>query len=344
MATATIQHPSDTQPSTYHESSTIPTINKPKPEKHNVHTTLNFFKPNADGSPPEPIYVDKPQTYERPFESHKVTIQDVTGEESKYNLDSHGFQFIPHVSEEKDFLDDEKIKNQYYKEVDQILRDATGATRAFIFDHTIRRGSSSSTTKEEPPKSSSHKEEEEEEKVPKDTKSKTPSSLNTPVKQVHIDQSYTAALSRVPLHLPPSEAPRLLKSRIQLINLWRPIKPIQRDPLAVAQSQSILEEALVPIAFVSEKRKGETLSVKFHEGQKWFYKFRMRPEEVLLIKCFDNRAGVGSLEKYKGRAKRVPHSAFEVPGTEFDEEGRESIEVRALVFFEEDGEGEEVGA
>jgi hypothetical protein len=48
---------------------------------------------------------------------------------------------------------------------------------------------------------------------------------------------------------------------------------------------------------------------------------------VILIKCFDS--------KLDGRARRVPHTAFSVPGTE-DKEGRESIEVRCLVFHEDD--------
>jgi hypothetical protein len=59
----------------------------------------------------------------------------------------------------------------------------------------------------------------------------------------------------------------------------------------------------------------------------WYYKSGLTPEEVLLIKCFDS--------KLDGRARRVPHTAFEVPNTE-DREGRESIEVRALVFHEGD--------
>jgi hypothetical protein len=48
---------------------------------------------------------------------------------------------------------------------------------------------------------------------------------------------------------------------------------------------------------------------------------------VILIKCFDS--------KKDGRARRVPHTAFHIPGTE-DAESRESIEVRALVFHEND--------
>lgn len=117
----------------------------------------------------------------------------------------------------------------------------------------------------------------------------------------------------------------------------RPIKTVKRDPLTVAQAQTVLEDDLVPIGLIYEKRKGETLSVRHNEKNKWFYKHHQTPQEALLIKCFDNKAGVESDAKYANRAKRVPHSAFEVPGTE-DEEGRESIEVRALVFHEDDVE------
>lgn len=60
---------------------------------------------------------------------------------------------------------------------------------------------------------------------------------------------------------------------------------------------------------------------------RWFFKSTLSPEEVILIKCFDS--------KKDGRARRVPHTAFHIPGTE-DKEGRESIEVRALVFHEND--------
>lgn len=61
---------------------------------------------------------------------------------------------------------------------------------------------------------------------------------------------------------------------------------------------------------------------------RWYYKSNLTPEEVILIKCFDS--------KLDGRARRVPHTAFHVPGTE-ETEGRESIEVRALVFHEGEG-------
>ncbi|PNP60305.1 hypothetical protein THARTR1_00329 [Trichoderma harzianum] len=258
--------------------------------KHDVNTILNFFKDNEDGSPPEPTY---------------VTIRDVAGEEDKYTLDKNGFQFHRHTSIEKDFLDDDQIKAQYYSETEQLLKDVTGASKIFIFDHTIRRHN------------------------PDDSTGTTDAALRGPVQRVHIDQSYTAAASRVPFHLP-EEAEELSKGRVQIINVWRPIKQVQRDPLAIAEADSVAEEDLVPIGLIYPNRNGETLSVRYNEGHKWFYKSGLTPEEVLLIKCFDS--------KTDGRARRVPHTAFVDSTSPAGAPTRESIEIRALVFHPDDRE------
>jgi hypothetical protein len=66
----------------------------------------------------------KPETFERPAEPQDVVVKDIAGHEKEYTLDSHGFQIYNHASKEKDFLDDEKIKAEYYAETDQLLKDA----------------------------------------------------------------------------------------------------------------------------------------------------------------------------------------------------------------------------
>jgi hypothetical protein len=143
---------------------------------------------------------------------------------------------------------------------------------------------------------------------------------------VHIDQSYDAAKSRVPFHLP-EDGPELLKGRYQIINVWRPIKTILKDPLAVADAHSVPESDLVPVKLIYPNREGETYSVKADPNIKWYYRYGQTPDLVTLIKCFDS--------KTDGRARRVPHTAFVNPETEH-EAGRESIEVRALVFHPND--------
>ena len=51
----------------------------------------------------------------------------------------------------------------------------------------------------------------------------------------------------------------------------------------------------------------------------------MRADEALLIKCFDSARD--------GRARLSVHTAFEDPTTPADAAPRESIEVRAFLFF-----------
>lgn len=152
-----------------------------------------------------------------------------------------------------------------------------------------------------------------------------PITLRGPVQRVHIDQSYPASENRVRHHFP-DEHEQLLSKRFQIINLWRPIKTIRKDPLTVAAAHSVPEDDLVPVGLIYPDRRGETLSVKPNDKHEWFFLRDQKPDEPLLIKCYDT--------KVDGRARRVPHTAFVDPSTE-DLEGRESIEVRTLVFYDE---------
>jgi hypothetical protein len=152
--------------------------------------------------------------------------------------------------------------------------------------------------------------------------------MRGPVQRVHIDQSFKAALSRVPHHLPAEEASELLKGRVQIINVWRPIKTVERDPLAVAEAHSVSREDLVPIGLIYPNRNGETLSVRYSPTHRWYYKRGLAPEEVLFIKCFDS--------KEDGRARAIPHTAFVDPTSKSDAPQRQSIELRCLVFHPED--------
>ena len=119
MASAAVQRPSGT--TSLHEQEPAASVsNKP----HHVSTTLNFLKENEDGSPPSPNYVGKPESFEKPTVTLPVTVHDVSGHELDYALDKQGFQFYYHTSSEKDFLDDERIKREYYPETEQLLKDA----------------------------------------------------------------------------------------------------------------------------------------------------------------------------------------------------------------------------
>ncbi|KAK4694614.1 hypothetical protein P7C71_g2998, partial [Lecanoromycetidae sp. Uapishka_2] len=277
-------------------------------EGYDVVADFNYYKDPGDGSPPAPSYVGKPETYERPSETRAMVVHDIRGEEDKYTLDRTGFQIFQHVSRETAFADEAEIKENYYPEIEEILKSATGASKIFIFDHTIRRQSSDARLTDP---------------------ANVSQTLRGPVQRVHIDQSYKAGPERVTHHLPAEEASHLLKGRYQIINVWRPIKTIRKDPLGVADATSVPEGDLVPVQLIYPDRVGETFTVRPNEGHRWFYLREQTPGEVMLIKCFDS--------KRDGTARRAPHSAFVDRGAE-GESPRESIEVRALVFHPDDTE------
>ena len=141
--------------------------------------------------------------------------------------------------------------------------------------------------------------------------------------RVHIDQTYNASVERVKYHLP-EDAERLLKGRVRIINVWRPIHhPVAHKPLAVADWRSLDEKDLVPVELVYPERTGTTLGVRYNPKLQWYYLGGQTPDEVLLIKCYDSE---------EDRARLTPHTAFTDAGSPKEAPHRQSIEVRALVF------------
>jgi len=106
----------------------------------NVDTTLNYFSATTADAPFNYTYTPpegQPNSNIVP-EPHPTIIHDIRGKEDTVSLDTTGFKFVKHVSQEKTFTDEEAIKSQYYREVEELLKKETGAKRVFIFDHTIR--------------------------------------------------------------------------------------------------------------------------------------------------------------------------------------------------------------
>jgi hypothetical protein len=231
-------------------------------------------------------------------EPHRVAIHDARPVADAVSLDANGFALVKHRSAVRDFFDDEEVRRVYYPEVEQLLKQATGADRVHIFDHTVRR------------------------RAP-DTEAQ-PDALRQPVHRVHIDHTARSSPQRV-RDLLPDEAEELLRGRVQIINVWRPIRgPLQDAPLAVCDATSISADDLVPSDLVYRHRVGETYSVTYNPSHRWYYVPRMQPDEALLLKCSDTATDVP--------ARFTPHSAFIDPTASADAPPRESIEVRVLVF------------
>jgi hypothetical protein len=235
-----------------------------------------------------------------PLEPHKVAIRDLRPIEGELSLDVQGFAFGEQRSAVRDFWDDDEVRRTYYPEVEAFVKQVTGASRVFIFDHLQRR------------------------RVP-GLVDRSRGGPRQPATRVHVDHTARSGPQRV-RDLLGSEAEELLKRRVQVINLWRPIldEPLRDSPLAVCDSRTVVSDDLVPSDLVYRDRVGETYSVKFNPGHEWYYVPEMRRDEALLLKIADTRADIS--------ARFMPHTSFTDPTTPADAAPRQSIEVRTLVF------------
>ncbi len=276
-----------------------------------VLAPLNFYSPPEDGSAPWNLAGDVPAgAVPRNFgtATHDVLIHDLRNRESNFTLDKDAFQVLLNQppSSEISFTDDASIEQNYYPEVtDLLLSTVPGATKVIIFDHTIRRTS--------------------------------PTATRQPVFRVHIDQTASSTAQRVRRHASsPAEAASLLQSqRYRIINVWRPLnaRPVESFPLAFASSSTVSDSDVVPVEhrYSTTGYVGQTAAIRHNPYQEWYYLSGMTGDERILLECFDSEAGrQGGDGEVKGG--RVPHTAFEDPRTREGAEGRESIEVRALVF------------
>lgn len=125
-------------------------------------------------------------------------MTDVTPTIGAFTLDREGFQYVHLNSQEKDFVDDERIKAVYYPEIENLLREVTGASRVIIFNHLVR--------------------------GPNKKGGETPTAL--PAFHVHGDQSPEGA-TQVLRDTVGGEADVLFKKRWQIVNVSIQIIQIQ---------------------------------------------------------------------------------------------------------------------
>ena len=232
-------------------------------------------------------------------ELHRVPIFDARLIAETITLDREGFALVRYPTQVKNFHDDGEVKRVYYPAAEAFIRATLKADRVFIFDHTVRKRVEGAA----------------------DIRGAGP---RQPATRVHVDQTAVSGPNRVREHLP-DEAEELLKGRVQIINLWRPIRgPLRDTPLAMADGQTVAPDDLVATDLVYPNRRGETYLVKYNPNHRWFYFPEMTADQALLLKCYDSATD--------GRTRFGPHTAFVDPTTPADASPRESIELRTLVF------------
>jgi hypothetical protein len=232
-------------------------------------------------------------------ERRPMQIRDGRPLAGEFSLDVTGFEFVGHQTKMKDFFDAEELKRVYYPEVEALVKKVSGASRVVVFDHTLRSG---------------------------DETEREARLIREPVFNVHNDYTEWSGPQRV-RELLPDEAEELLRRRFAIIQVWRATnKPIQSNPLAIADARSLAPKDLIRAERRYPHRVGETYRIGYNPDHRWFYFPRMRRDEALVFKVFDSAKD--------GRARFTAHSSFEDPTTPPGAPPRQSIEARTLAFFE----------
>jgi hypothetical protein len=263
-----------------------------------IEAELNFIIPD-ERKPFSHQYDPPPGTPVRshPYENRKVFIQDGRPLADAFSVDREGFALVQHTTKTTDLYDQVELKNSYYPETEALLKTETGASKILIFDHTIR------------------------------TSHDRPRGVGLPreaVLRVHNDYTLKSGPQRV-RDLVPEEAESRLKKRFAIINVWRPIVgPLQQFPLALGDAESLRADDVLATDLIYPDRVGEIYSIAYNPAQRWFYFPEMSRDEVVLIKTYDSDPA---------RARFSAHGAFADPNFPDPKVLRESIELRALVFW-----------
>ncbi|HSV47992.1 MAG TPA: CmcJ/NvfI family oxidoreductase [Ramlibacter sp.] len=257
-----------------------------------VRGVLNYIDPAA----PEAVMNDTEREKVRMnLVAHEVEIHDARAVQDRLGLDSTGFALQRQRSDVRDFFDPREVEACYLPETAEQVRRLTGAVHVLPFGAAVR------NAREAKP-------------------------LHPPVLNVHIDYDEPTVRSKAADMLP-TDQKHLLDGRIMLINVWRPISPVESMPLALCDARSVTAADPFPWQLqgsVSGLATAAGYNVAHNPAHRWFYASAMRPDEVLAFRRCDTRPGA---------PQGTAHTAFVDPTSAPDAPGRQSIEVRIIAFM-----------
>ena len=63
---------------------------------------------------------------------------------AEFELQRQGFRFVRHDTRVTDFFDEAEVRRVYYREMENLVKAESGASRVVVFDHTLRTGDDAS--------------------------------------------------------------------------------------------------------------------------------------------------------------------------------------------------------
>jgi len=230
------------------------------------------------------------------YKPQRVIVHNIRECLLKPDLQNNGFTYLKQKTAVTDFYNDEHVRDVYYKEVMQLVKDMTGAEIVSPF----KAGCGNIV----------------------DTHCIRSRKQGYPIFEVHVDQTKESGEQRLEQLFPGKYKDR----RVQVINVWRPVKgPLNDVPLAVVDAATVNDQT--DLAYSSLKYAdldGSTYKVYYNEGHAWYYMPAMEVDDVMLFKCYDSDE--------TSKTRFAPHSAILDP-TVSKFIMRESIEMRILAII-----------
>lgn len=276
-------------------------------QSKNLIADLHFIKPDTTFQP-EVIYTggETSQIYNEAYQFISTSIIDarayIKNTSESFSIDKRGFELIEFEPKHKYFDNTEAVSEFYYKEIEQLIKDKTGANHAFVFDHTLRKA--------------------------------IPGSNRQPAHHIHNDYTNESGLSVAEESIDPDTFKIMKGKRMIQINVWKSLNGIvRRSPLALCDASSVEYDDLVKTQIhfqdsdnIYPEKMGEIFALRQNPKQRWMYFPEITEKEAILIKGYDT--------DLSGVARFTPHTAFEYPNQDEKAKPRHSIEARAFAFFD----------
>jgi hypothetical protein len=233
-----------------------------------------------------------------------VVVRDAREIPGGARLERQGFTTLLHRTAITNWSDD-AWKDQFTREVTDIVRRATGASEVVVTRNS-RRG-----------------------EYPFVMRSSRGEGKGPPVAFCHNDYTPGSA----PCHLAadyPDRAEALFAKRFAIYNVWHLVSPPpQSHPLALCDATSVAAADLVSCeAYGAEAKRAayaENAMFRYNPAHRWYYYPDLRTDETLIWCGYDSDPSFPSI---------VPHAAFRDPGCTDSAAERTSVDGAVYAFFD----------
>jgi hypothetical protein len=285
------------------------------PEGDSVFADINYVR-NApiDREPGLVFYTeDESRNTMQVLPGRRFAITNARPVGEPFSLEQNGFQLCRLETGIQDFRNielDQALADEYCAEIEKFLLNLTGGALAIVRRDSLTTRYGVAGNHVDLPNS-------------------------RPVRFAHSDNTNSSAAGRALQsavnQLKANGIPFDLSefSRYAFYNVWRCVSPAPQDiPLAVCDARTVdPADEITVTAITTSAIHGEivhdTTGYKYNPQHRWYYYRDMSPNEVLVFKTHDSERAL----------RRTPHTAFDDPSCPAGVQTRNSVELRAAVFF-----------